>query len=255
MALEKRLERLAEVVLAPGTDRALVARYVNAIARQATADRCRVTEDMDRLTGAVAHVASVVSAQQAHARNRGVIQTFTVAELFDEVVRLARPVLERPCIAVTQTGALELSVTNERHQIVQILENLVRNGAEALEAFCGERQISLSATVQGERLLLVVHDSGPGVPDEDRQQIFQHGFTRKATGSGFGLHVSAVAAQSLGGHLDLAPDTQGACFTLWIPLSDDGVRGSKSTEVTPPVQSAGSRALFGNSTGAGKAPT
>jgi signal transduction histidine kinase len=248
VTLEKRLERLAEVVVAADTDRALVARYVTAIARQAAADRCRLTEDMERLTGAVAHVASVVSAQQAHARNRGVIQTFTVAELFDEAVRLARPVLSQHHVDVTQTGALEFSVTNERHQIVQILENLVRNGAEALQAAPAGRKILLSAVVEEQRLLLSVHDSGPGVPVEDRSRIFQHGFTRKTTGSGFGLHVSAIAAKSLGGQLDLCSDAQGACFTLWIPLSDEDAVAVKPAPVTLPEESAGSRALFGHST-------
>ena len=55
-------------------------------------------------------------------------------------------------------------------------------------------------------------------------QIFQHGFTTKPGGHGFGLHASANAARELGGRLTATSDgvDRGAAFTLWLPLDVGG---------------------------------
>ncbi|MFT6145096.1 MAG: K+-sensing histidine kinase KdpD, partial [Myxococcota bacterium] len=59
---------------------------------------------------------------------------------------------------------------------------------------------------------------GPGVSPEDAGKVFLHGFTKKATGSGFGLHVSSLACKGLGGSLELEQRREsGACFTVWLP--------------------------------------
>jgi two-component system, NtrC family, sensor kinase len=52
-------------------------------------------------------------------------------------------------------------------------------------------------------------------------RLFEHGFTTRAAGHGFGLHSGALAAQELGGTLRAASEGEGrgACFTLELPLS------------------------------------
>jgi C4-dicarboxylate-specific signal transduction histidine kinase len=74
----------------------------------------------------------------------------------------------------------------------------------------------------GENLLADVHviDNGVGIPKENLTRIFQHGFTTKEDGHGFGLHSSAIAAHDLGGNLTVTSDgpDMGATFTLSIPL-------------------------------------
>lgn len=62
-------------------------------------------------------------------------------------------------------------------------------------------------------------DSGAGVPADLRVAIFHHGFSTKAGGHGFGLHLSALSAKSLGGTLRLANGgpLSGATFVLEVP--------------------------------------
>ena len=65
-----------------------------------------------------------------------------------------------------------------------------------------------------------VTDNGVGIPPENLVRIFNHGFTTKPEGHGFGLHIGALAAQEMGGSLNVHSDGlgHGATFTLALPL-------------------------------------
>jgi signal transduction histidine kinase len=66
-----------------------------------------------------------------------------------------------------------------------------------------------------------VRDHGVGIPAENLTKIFNHGFTTKADGHGFGLHYSALAAKEMGGSLQARSDGpgHGAAFTLTLPMT------------------------------------
>jgi signal transduction histidine kinase len=70
-------------------------------------------------------------------------------------------------------------------------------------------------------VLLSVIDTGVGIAQENLERIFNHGFTTRKDGHGFGLHSSALAAKELGGmlHAESAGPGQGATFTLTLPLA------------------------------------
>jgi signal transduction histidine kinase len=70
-------------------------------------------------------------------------------------------------------------------------------------------------------MVIAVIDSGVGIPPENLERIFRHGFTTRKDGHGFGLHSCALAAKDLGGSLqaDSAGPGQGATFTLTLPLT------------------------------------
>jgi signal transduction histidine kinase len=66
-----------------------------------------------------------------------------------------------------------------------------------------------------------VRDNGIGISAENLTRIFEHGFTTREGGHGFGLHSSALAASEMGGSLRVFSDGTGcgATFTIELPLS------------------------------------
>jgi signal transduction histidine kinase len=71
------------------------------------------------------------------------------------------------------------------------------------------------------RLKISVIDNGVGIPPENLTKIFNHGFTTRKDGHGFGLHSGALAATEMGGALVAHSDGpgQGASFTLELPVT------------------------------------
>jgi two-component system, NtrC family, sensor kinase len=109
----------------------------------------------------------------------------------------------------------------DRHKVLQILINLMRNSKYALDeqAPSDKRlEIHVHRTEAG-NAAITVRDNGVGIAPENLDRIFGHGYTTKKDGHGFGLHSGALAAKEMNGSLTVHSDGPGcgAAFTLELP--------------------------------------
>jgi signal transduction histidine kinase len=105
----------------------------------------------------------------------------------------------------------------EKHKILQILVNLLRNAKYACdESGRVDKRLTVRLANSDGRIRISVIDNGVGIPTENLTRIFNHGFTTRKNGHGFGLHSGALAAREMGGSLTVqsAGPGQGAVFTL-----------------------------------------
>ncbi len=159
--------------------------------------------------------------QQAYATVVGVFEPLEAASLLEDAVRMNKAALARHDIRVEREFAAVPPVYAERGKVLQILVNLVSNAKYACDnGSRPEKVITLRVSSGTPGLVhFVVQDNGVGIPAENLTRIFQHGFTTKATGHGFGLHSSALAAREMKGTLTVASDGPGtgATFVLELP--------------------------------------
>jgi len=109
----------------------------------------------------------------------------------------------------------------EKHKVLQILVNLLRNAKYACEASGRtDKEVVIRILNQAGAVQIAVADNGVGIHPEHLGRIFSHGFTTKKDGHGFGLHSGALAAKDLGGALRVDSDGpgRGATFTLDLPI-------------------------------------
>lgn len=108
----------------------------------------------------------------------------------------------------------------DRSQLVQVLVNLLTNAAQAMN---GGGAVDVTATPDGARVLLRVTDSGPGIPDDQLERVFEPLVTTKARGIGLGLAVSRMLVAANGAQLraEQVPEG-GASFVLEIPARAPG---------------------------------
>lgn len=104
-----------------------------------------------------------------------------------------------------------------------ILLNLITNATYWLgQVQDRKRRIQFhAARIQGgARILVSVHDNGPGLPEEDREKVFVPGFTRKPGGIGMGLTVASELVAEYGGRMRYDPQAPlgGASFSFDIPV-------------------------------------
>jgi len=104
----------------------------------------------------------------------------------------------------------------DRDQILQALWALTQNGAEAALSAAGPPRVSVSARIVQERLVLRVEDSGEGVSDEHRPNIFRAFYSGKRDGKGIGLTIARQIALAHGGDLSCGPGCP-TSFELAIP--------------------------------------
>jgi PAS domain S-box-containing protein len=202
--------------------------YLATLAQQLEAEQQARLGEIDQLTKNIAHIKEIVAMQQNYAKVSGVMENFAPRVLLDEALRMASNELNRQHIDVEIVCPKELpEVCVDRHKVMQILINLITNARQAMERnAAGEKKLTVTARYDGgERLSVEIRDTGCGIPAENITRIFNHGFTTKESGHGFGLHSAANAAKEIGGRLTGASDGPGlgAAFTLELPLKDQPV--------------------------------
>jgi len=107
----------------------------------------------------------------------------------------------------------------DRLFVVEILQNLMNNAAQAID---GRGKVLVSLITRGEVAEIVVADDGPGVAPEDRDRIFDLYFTTRPEGNGLGLSLVVQMASAMGGSLSLETepglDHKGARFVVTLPI-------------------------------------
>ncbi|HLH29794.1 MAG TPA: ATP-binding protein [Terriglobia bacterium] len=98
----------------------------------------------------------------------------------------------------------------------QVLENLVRNGVEAIE---GQGAVRIETDVVDRFFVIRVKDTGRGVPPEIQARLFEPFFTTKAHGTGLGLATSQQIIFEHNGHLVVESQAgKGSTFSILLPL-------------------------------------
>jgi two-component system NtrC family sensor kinase len=196
--------------------------YLKKLAEQLLTERGNSLSELKTLRGKIEHIKRVVTMQQSYAKVAGVEETTRVADLLEDALRMSSTSLQRHGVEVIREYGDVPELSTDKHKILQILVNLVRNAKDACAASGRpDKRITLRLANDDERIKISVADNGVGIAPENMTKIFAHGFTTKQDGHGFGLHGGALAAQELGGSLTVAsggPD-RGAMFTLELPLA------------------------------------
>ena len=145
------------------------------------------------------------------------LERVSVGKLLESVRRNAA---DARVAEVTVTGQPDLpDILVDRLQIELVLRNLVSNAAEAIHAHSPEGgRITVSAERHdAQHVRVVVSDSGPGIPAESRERVFEPFVSGKPTGMGLGLAVSRAIAEAHGGTLEALAGAHGE-FQLVLPV-------------------------------------
>ncbi|MCL9999036.1 MAG: ATP-binding protein, partial [Erythrobacter sp.] len=142
----------------------------------------------------------------------------TLAEVIDGSLLLLHDQMRQKGLTLERPAAeLAASSVRARHvQLEQVLVNLLQN---AVQACAQSGHIVLTIAADGARVRLSVTDSGPGVPPEVRDTLFQPFVTSKPEGIGLGLAISRDIMRQLGGDLLHEDAARGARFTMVMPAA------------------------------------
>jgi len=145
----------------------------------------------------------------------------SIVDLLDDAVRMNAGSMERHDVKVLREYSEVAPVLMDKHKVLQILVNLVRNAKHACtDSGKSDRHILLRVASGNGRISISVIDNGVGIPKENLTRIFNHGFTTRKNGHGFGLHSSALTAKEMGGSVAVSSEGpgQGATFIFELPI-------------------------------------
>ena len=151
-------------------------------------------------------------------------QSIALKRLIDEVTELMTDSLESNGVKLETRIADRLMVVARENELQQVFTNLCTNAIDAMAGRGGE--LRLLSRKNGDRQVeVVVEDTGPGVPEELREKIFEPFFSTKRDqgGTGLGLSISAEILRRNGGELRVeeVAEGEGARFIVRLPAPDE----------------------------------
>jgi PAS domain S-box-containing protein len=196
--------------------------YLQELAVELLAERDMASAELDELRGNVEHIKEIVAMQQSYARRSGLTEIVDIRTLVEDGLRMNKGAFSRHGVSLVRDFQEVPLITVDKHKVLQILVNVIRNAKYACDESSGpEKRVTVRVRATDGTMLIAVIDTGVGIPPENLERIFSHGFTTRKDGHGFGLHSCALAAKELGGSLqgESAGAGQGATFTLTLPLA------------------------------------
>ncbi|MHC3436506.1 ATP-binding protein [Natrialbaceae archaeon A-gly3] len=181
-------------------------------------------EDRERVDAILARGDHVVTVIQ---NVRSIVETLTdddqltavdLSRVLEDVLEDARTSF--PDATITVDGEIpEDVVVTANGLLASVFENLVHN---AIRHNDREPVVTVGVETAGRSVRVAVADNGPGIPDEDKREVFGKGERGiKSPGSGFGLYIADTLVTHFGGDVELEDnDPRGAVFTVSLPLTD-----------------------------------
>ena len=220
--------------------------------QQDVADRPDSTACVDKIRRAADRLDRIVGDVLSFARDTRVHAVPTTArEIFDIAVADCEGVLAKESVAIRceVDGACELGADSAL--VAQAVSNLVRNAVEAMRG-ATLREITLAArearlrTADGIRrgfVVLSIEDTGPGIPAEARERIFNPFFTTREEGTGLGLAIVHRIVDAHGGMTACVDSTRridgkqvGARLELSLPLEHSRMAAAEGVSLGEAVR-------------------
>lgn len=218
--LQSHSEDLAAFLVSDSKGRMLPS-YLATLGQELLEEQRTMTEELEHLRKNIEHIKEIVAMQQSFAKVSGVAETLALTDLVDDALRINASALSRHHVELVRDYQFQPTLTIDRHKLMQILVNLIRNAKYACDdGGSTDKKIIIRITRREQWVRIAVIDNGVGIPAANLTRIFAHGFTTRKDGHGFGLHSGALVARELGGSLTAESDghNRGATFTVELPL-------------------------------------
>lgn len=227
-------ERLAAISRITGGVAHEIKNPLNAIALRLEVLRARVgqelpesNEEIDIIAEEVTRLDRVVKTFLDFTRPvQLVLADVDLKGLLEEIAHFVEPEAAQSSVAVNFVAepSATFVMQGDRDLMKQAFLNVVMNGIEAMNGAGGTLRIkieSLLSSREGRQAVVGISDSGPGIPADQRDKIFQLYFTTKSKGSGIGLAIAFRVAQLHGGKIEFSSNPrQGTTFIFLLPLSE-----------------------------------
>ncbi|MCH7600469.1 MAG: sensor histidine kinase, partial [Myxococcales bacterium] len=208
---------------APGELGAKIPGLLAALARKMDDEQEAQMTCIARLEGFLNHVTEVIRAQQITSKAAPINYRIPVKDLFVDALAIcsaSHPVSDEE---LSEDYADIFSMVGDPNKILQILVNLIGNARDSMGE-CKDRPGHLRLATRElpeDRIAFSVVDNGKGIDEQQIELIFQHGYTTKTDGHGFGLHSCATAAKEMDGSIQVSSEgvDRGATFSLILPRS------------------------------------
>ena len=221
--LETHKENLADFFTNDDRGKKLPAYYLK-MGKVLSDEMSGIQKETQELIDKTTMMKEVISTQQAYAHTGFHTEQLEIHELMEDALKIQIASLEKWGVKLHKHYRETPACVGQKSKLLQVITNLIKNAKEAMnnnDEFNKPKELTIETGILDDNFAYIkIEDNGCGISSKQLAKIFNHGFTTKETGHGFGLHTSANAMTEMRGSLkvDSAGAERGARFTITIPI-------------------------------------
>ncbi len=213
--LEENKDNMEEFILKDQKGKKLMQYYLK-IGELFDREEAESLKHLKRLREKVNAIEHIVTAQQGYA-GKSEAEDVSLEDLIEDALVMQAGSFEAHDIKVIKEYSDTPHVMAIKTKLMHVFINLIKNAKEAMvETPHEQRKLWFKTGQTDDSVFVQVKDTGCGIKEEDKKKMFQHGFTTKEKGHGFGLHSCFAYMKEMGGdmHVESQGQGKGATFIL-----------------------------------------
>lgn len=200
---------------------ALLDYYVK-IGEELVSEKNKIENELSLQLNKITIIKDILDIQQSFTKSSSYIEKLSIKQIVDESLLILQRLISKNRIIVECSIADDFIIMSNKAKLTHIFINLIKNAIEAMEnTVAFDRCLFISAVKDNCEAKITFIDKGHGIEKDNLTRIFNHGFTTKPEGKGFGLHACANSITELKGKISATSDGagKGATFCIIIPTN------------------------------------
>ncbi len=222
--LKKNHDNISELIIQDTRSKKLPEYFIT-IGKVLNTEISNIQKESKELIAKTTMMKEVISTQQTYARSGFHNEQLNLPELIEDALKIQDASLKKWGIKLHTQFNNTPACIGQKSKLLQVITNLIKNAKEAMgdnDQFNKPKEMLIETGIANDSAVyLKIKDNGCGINKEQLTKIFNHGFTTKKTGHGFGLHTCANAMTEMKGSLKVNSEgvQKGACFTVTLPTN------------------------------------
>lgn len=196
--------------------------WLHVLEQKLPADDPELHKPFERIKRGIRQCDSIIDDLLAYSRSTELKPQWTSIDSWLQAL-IHEQFLPEDVAVAFQPGLAERRVPIDRDRLRRAVVNLIENASQAIRGAGRPGTVTVSTLPEGPNVLLRIADTGPGVPEDIRDRIFEPLFSTKGSGVGLGLAIVRDVVAQHGGTIRLEDNPDGgACFSILLPAPDEG---------------------------------
>ncbi len=198
----------------------LVPVYLRQLSQELKKEQNELSSEVEKLHAKIILIRNILDIQQNLAIEGPVEKETFLADIINVAFRVVEEKLAKCFINFDNSVSEDLKVRVVRSKMIHVFVNLFKNSIESIvKNESHSPEIIVRAEKEQDKVICTVTDNGEGVRKEFIDKIFEHGFTTKRNGFGFGLHSCRLSVQEINGEIYARSEglTKGMTMIIVLP--------------------------------------
>lgn len=215
--LKENIDNLDNFVINNPKAKKLFEYYIN-LGKTLNIEFDMLKKELTTMDNKISLIKNVISSQQQHAKNPFQIEKNSLSNIVEDAISIMISTINKNNIKILRYYDNNDEIELQKTKLMNVIINLIKNASDSLEKNeINNREIKIKISKNEQnRHYVYFFDNGEGIEQENLNKVFNHGFTTKDHGFGFGLHTCANSMTEMGGKIMVESQgkNKGAKFTL-----------------------------------------